>query len=132
MSRTNHHRNQKSNHEGYDYGGKYKHNRHQGGGYGTEGRDAADKERREESKSLVEEGIDALDPFQFNSPQKYCRILSGECCGVIFELRGKREDWWCVYAPRQEELLGQYWHWSEIGADFVEYYEEKDYWRDVV
>lgn len=60
MSRTKHHRSQKANHEGYDYGGKYKHNKHYGGGYGKVGRDAADKERRSESKRIVEEGLDGF------------------------------------------------------------------------
>lgn len=61
MSRTNHHRNQKSNHEGHDYGGKYKHNKHYGGGYGVDGRNAADKERREEGKDIVEEELDFME-----------------------------------------------------------------------
>lgn len=61
MSRTKHHRDQKSIHCGYDYGGKYKHNKHYGGGYGADGRNAADKERREEGKDLCEAGIDELE-----------------------------------------------------------------------
>ena len=58
MSRTNHHRNQKQNRCGYDYGGRYKHNKHYGGGYGVDGRNAADKERRHQSKEYIEDELD--------------------------------------------------------------------------
>ena len=58
MSNTFHHRNQRKNRKGYDYGGKYKHNKHYGGGYGTDGRDAADSERRAQSKTIIAEALD--------------------------------------------------------------------------
>lgn len=58
MSNTHHHKNQKQSHCGYDYGGRYTHNKHYGGGYGVDGRDAADKERRQLSKTLINEGLD--------------------------------------------------------------------------
>lgn len=58
MSRTRHHRNQKAAHCGYDYGGKYKNNKGYGGGYGVEGRNAADTERRVEGKKIVRNEID--------------------------------------------------------------------------
>jgi len=60
MSRTGHHKNQKHQHDEFDYGGKYKNNKHYGGGYGVDGRDAADKERRETGKELCESGVDEL------------------------------------------------------------------------
>lgn len=55
MSRTKHHG--QDNHVGHDYGGRYKCNKSYGNAYGTEGRNKADKERREESKRAVEQGI---------------------------------------------------------------------------
>ncbi len=62
MSRTIHHRNQQNNSYncGFDYCGKYKHNKHHGGGYGVDGRNAADKERRSESKATINLELDYL------------------------------------------------------------------------
>ena len=66
MRRTNHHRNQKSNHCGYDQGGKYKHNKHYGGGYGVDGRNAADSERRMQSKIDSRNGVNYYHEDIFN------------------------------------------------------------------
>jgi len=62
MSRTKHHRSQKSHphHCGWDYGGKYKHNKHYGGGYGSFARHVADKERRNESKAIIKTELEYL------------------------------------------------------------------------
>jgi len=58
MSRTNHHRTQRHNHCGYDYGGKYKHNKGYGGGYGSDGRNAAHREMRADSKVIIRSEIE--------------------------------------------------------------------------
>lgn len=62
MSRTKHHRSQKRHphHNGFDYGGKYKHNKHYGGGYGVDARNAADRERRNESKLIIIKEIEDM------------------------------------------------------------------------
>ena len=61
MSNTHHHKGQKNQHCGHDYGGKYKHNKHYGGGYGVDGRDAADSERRQQSKDIIASELDELN-----------------------------------------------------------------------
>ena len=53
MSRTTHHRGQKDRRNGHDYGGRYKCNESYNQNYGTDGRDRANSERRNEDKRLV-------------------------------------------------------------------------------
>jgi len=55
MSRTKHHRSQKHRHNGHDYGGRYKADKQYGCSYGVEGRDLADKERREAGNRIIRE-----------------------------------------------------------------------------
>lgn len=55
MSRTKHHCNQKHARLGLDYGARYKHNRHYGGGYGPSAKHAADRERRRHGKLLIKQ-----------------------------------------------------------------------------
>lgn len=63
MSRTNHHRNQKRHphKNGWDYGGKYKCNKKYGCGYGVDGRNLADSERRNESKRIIKHEIENIE-----------------------------------------------------------------------
>jgi len=60
VSRTNHHRNQKTQHLGHDYGSRYNCNRKYSQSYGKYGRDLADSERRNEDKLIVREELDEL------------------------------------------------------------------------
>lgn len=60
MSRTNHHRNQKTQHLGHDYGSRYNCNRKYTQSYGKYGRDLADSERRNESKVIVKDELNEL------------------------------------------------------------------------
>lgn len=53
MSRTHHHRTNRHAHCGYDYGARFKVNKGYGGGYGSDSRDAAHREMRAESKSII-------------------------------------------------------------------------------
>ena len=55
MSNTHHHGSK--NHQGHDYGGKYKCNKHYGQGYGKFGRQLAARERRNDDKKAVNESI---------------------------------------------------------------------------
>lgn len=59
MSRTKHHRGY--HHLGHDYGGRYRCNRGYGNSYGVDGRNLADKERRQDDKRLSLEGINQVD-----------------------------------------------------------------------
>lgn len=61
MSRTRHHRNQKHQHNGFDYGGKYNCNKNYAQGYGTDGRDLADSERRRESKQIIRDELEGME-----------------------------------------------------------------------
>lgn len=56
MSRTNHHRGQRDNKCGFDFGSKYKVNKYYGGGSGRIPKDAAHRQMRNEGKL---EGQDA-------------------------------------------------------------------------
>lgn len=58
MSRTTHHRGQKSRHDGHDYGARYKCNKRYGQGYGKDGRDRAHKEIRHNSNLIIKEELD--------------------------------------------------------------------------
>jgi hypothetical protein len=82
MSRTTHHRNQGASHEGYDYGGRYKHNKHYGGGYGVDGRNAADSERRSQDKIESKSGIDDYvnGIFEFWDTEPDCYVFSDAPC----------------------------------------------------
>jgi len=57
MSRTKHHKGQKNQHNGHDYGSRYKCNKHYGAAYGKESRDIAHKEMREEGKEQIEDEL---------------------------------------------------------------------------
>lgn len=53
MSRTHHHKGQKTLHNGEDYGARYKCNRHYVNPYGKHGRKIASTERRITSKNII-------------------------------------------------------------------------------
>lgn len=53
MSRTKHHRNQRNNKDGWDFGARYKCNKTYGGGTGPQAKNNADRERRMDSKKIV-------------------------------------------------------------------------------
>jgi len=57
MSRTNHHRQQKQNKLGLDFGSRYKHNIKYGGGYGKTAKLASHIELRQRDKQEVCKGI---------------------------------------------------------------------------
>ncbi len=61
MSRTKHHRNQKHQHNGQEFGSRYKCNRLYCQSYGKDGRDLADTERRNDSKRIINEELEMLD-----------------------------------------------------------------------
>ena len=58
MSRTRHHRNQDSNKCGLDFGAKYKCNKGYSGGCGTPAKNAANSDRRIDSKRIIKEQVD--------------------------------------------------------------------------
>jgi len=60
MSRTYHHRNQKTQHIGHDYGARYKCNRKFNQSYGKYGRALADSERRNVSKDMIRDELDEI------------------------------------------------------------------------
>lgn len=53
MSRTHHHRAQKSQHCGHEYGARYNCNKTYGTHYGPDGRNRAHREMRADSKRIV-------------------------------------------------------------------------------
>ncbi len=57
MSRTRHHKNQKHQHNGHEYGSKLKCNKHYGNSYGVDGRDLGDSERRNEERHIIIEEL---------------------------------------------------------------------------
>ena len=53
MSRTTHHKNQRSNKWGLDFGARYSCDKGYGGGFGWFAKHLANRERRNESKSII-------------------------------------------------------------------------------
>ena len=61
MSRTKHHRGQKHQKVGLNFGGKYNHNKFFDGGYGRVAKDAAHIELRQKDKEACREAMDQCD-----------------------------------------------------------------------
>ena len=64
MSRTRHHRGQKSQHNGHDYGGRYNCNKGYGNSYGVAGRDRARVERRNDDDRINPDELECEDKLQ--------------------------------------------------------------------
>jgi len=60
MSDTRHHRRQKYQHCGEDYGARYNCDKGYGTAYGKDGRQKAKEERRNESKKIIKKELNEL------------------------------------------------------------------------
>jgi hypothetical protein len=61
MGKTYHHKNQRKNKCGYDYGAKYDCDRGYCQPKGPEGKNLADRERRNKSKKLIQQELEEYD-----------------------------------------------------------------------